>query len=446
MTPFEDFLFYDAGREAGSESLADAVTILHFSGCPDFLRLERAISGTARHHSAARSLVSVHANGTLDWTGTQSEIQLLRRENLSLPLPPLQIQKEPGLKFWFCDSPDSDGFQLWFQFHHVTTDALGSFRFLEEIFERYAAETPENAADFQAEFPNDAEFPMEAEFPNDAELDVRQAVNPRVTFALICAAVWQIVAFPFRRKPRELGHSTVSASEEAPAESSWEPLFRTLTREETRKRLDAAHEQGVSVNDQILAAAFRAVENLQPDGRPIQIAVPVNTRSGRFLKMPLRNLVSVVFLRASRRMLRRSDARLLRWIHRQMAPKRKELRADLLLQELKWLCAWRWRGDRRGGMKWFVRRKTPLATLVVSNLGVLFRDSRFPRTPDGRLQIGSLTLDRVEQISPRTTDAAITLALGTYAGRLHFGLNWDPKRVDREEARRFLDFLTEYDP
>ena len=127
-----------------------------------------------------------------------------------------------------------------------------------------------------------------------------------------------------------------------------------------------------------------------------------------------------------------------------MEPKRKELRADLLIQELKWLCAWRWRGDRRGGMKWFVRRKTPLATLVVSNLGVLFRDSRFPRTPDGRLQIGSLTLDRVEQISPRTTDAAITLALGTYAGRLHFGLNWDPKRVDREEARRFLDFLTEY--
>ena len=97
-------------------------------------------------------------------------------------------------------------------------------------------------------------------------------------------------------------------------------------------------------------------------------------------------------------------------------------------------------------MKWFVRRKTPLATLVVSNLGVLFRESRFPRTSDDRLKIGSLTLDRVELISPRTTDAAITLALGTYAGRLHFGLNWDPKRVDRDEARRFLDFLTEYDP
>ena len=50
MTPFEDFLFYDAQREAGSESLADAVTILHFSGQPDFLRLERAISAAARRH------------------------------------------------------------------------------------------------------------------------------------------------------------------------------------------------------------------------------------------------------------------------------------------------------------------------------------------------------------------------------------------------------------
>ena len=429
MTPFEDFLFYDAGREVGPESLADAVTILHFSGQPDFLRLERAISEAARHHSTARSTVSVHADGSLEWTGSQSEVPLVRSESLSLPLPPLEIQKEPGLKFWFCASPDSDGFQLWFQFHHAATDALGSFRFLEEIFERYAAEMPEAPAD------------LEAEFPTDVELDVRQAVKPRVTFGLVCAAVWQIVTFPFRRKPREIRHA-----EKNSAESRQEPLFRTLTREETRKRLNAAHEQGVSLNDQILAAAFRAVEDLQADGRPIQIAVPVNTRSGRFLKMPLRNLVSVVFLRASRQKLRRSDARLLGWIHRQMAPKRKELRADLLLQELKWLCAWRWHGDHRWGMKWFVRRKTPLATLVVSNLGVLFRDSRLPRTPDGRLQIGALTLDRVEQVSPRTTDAAITLALGTYAGRLHFGLNWDPDRVDRQDAQRFLDFLTEYEP
>ncbi|MBQ6106881.1 MAG: hypothetical protein IJK97_01620, partial [Thermoguttaceae bacterium] len=388
MTPFEDFLFYDAQRATGAEPLADAVTILHFSGQPDLFRLERAISEAARHHPTARSLVSVHANGTLDWTGPQSEVQLVRAESLSLPLPPLQIQKEPGLKFWLCDAPDSEGFQLWFQFHHAATDALGSFRFLEEIFQRYAAETAENPADW------------EAEFPTDEELDVRQAVDPRVTFALVCAAVWQILAFPFRRKPREIRHA-----EKTQAESPKEPLFRTLTREETRKRLDAAHEQGVSLNDQILAAAFRAVENLQSDGRPIQIAVPVNTRSGRFFKMPLRNLVSVVFLRTSRRKLRGSDARLLGWIHRQMAPKRKELRADLLLQELKWLCAWRWRGDHRWGMNWFVRRKTPMATLVVSNLGVLFRDSRLPRTADGRLQIGSLTLDRVEQISPRTTDA-----------------------------------------
>ena len=434
MTPFEDFLFYDAGREAGSESLADAVTILHFSGRPDFLRLERAISEAARHHPTAQNSVLVHSNGTLEWTCSQSEIQLVRPESLSLPLPPLQIQKEPGLKFWFCESPDSDGFQLWFQFHHVATDALGSFRFLEEIFERYAAGTSENPAD------------LDAEFPTDAELDVRQAVQPRVTFSLVCAAVWQIFAFPFRRKPREIGRSTVSFSEGKPAESPKEPISRTLTREETQQKLDAAHEQRVSLNDQILAAVFRAVENLQSDGRPIQIAVPVNTRSGRFLKMPLRNLVSVVFLRASRRMLRGSDAKLLDWIHRQMEPKRKKLRAELLIQELKWLCAWRWKGDRRWGMKWFVRRKTPLATLVVSNLGVLFRDSRLPKTSDGRLQIGSLTLDRVEQISPRTTDAAITLALGTYAGRLHYGLNWDPKRVDHEDAQRFLEFLTEYEP
>ena len=91
MTPFEDFLFYDAGREVGSESLADAVTILHFSGRPDFLRLERAISEAARHHPTAQNSVLVHSNGTLEWTCSQSEIQLVRPESLSLPLPPLAL-------------------------------------------------------------------------------------------------------------------------------------------------------------------------------------------------------------------------------------------------------------------------------------------------------------------------------------------------------------------
>ncbi|MBQ9454194.1 MAG: hypothetical protein IJU53_00830 [Thermoguttaceae bacterium] len=429
MTPFEDFLFYDAQRANDIESLADAVTILHFSGQPDILRLERAISEAAEHHPTSRCLVSIRPDGTLDRTISPSEIPLVREESLSVPLPPLQIQKEPGLKFWFLNLPDSGGFQLWFQFHHVTTDALGAFRFLEEIFERYAAETTNGSVD------------LKSEYPTDSELDVCQAVKPRVTFSLVCAAVWQILTFPFRRKPRE-----ISISGKSLVGTAKQPLFRTLTIEETRQRLDAAHKQGISLNDQILAATFRAIENLQPDRRPIQIAVPVNTRSGRFLKMPLRNLVSVVFIRASRQMPYWSDARLLRWIHRQMSPDRKKLRADLLIQELKWLCAWRWKGDHRWGMKWFVRRKSPLATVVVSNLGVLFRDSRLPRTEDGRLKIGSLTLERVEQISPRTTNAAITLALGTYAGRLHFGMNWDPTRVERAEAQRLLDFLTTYEP
>jgi len=447
MTPFEDFLFYDAQRGISPESLADAVTILRFSGPLDFSRWERAISATLEHHPTASCFVQFHSDGTLGWKqNPQKQVsRLVQVSEFSFPLPPLQIQQEPGLKFWLCASPDSNSFQVWFQFHHVTTDALGSFRFLEEIFERYAAETTDGPTDF------------EAEFPADVELDVNQAVKPRVTSALVRAAVWQILTFPFRCKPRELHSLPALTGEKSAVEKSSskqkteKPIFQTLTREETQKWLDLAHEQGVSVNDLILAAAFRATEKFPANGtlhsgkKPVQIAVPVNTRSGRFLQMPLGNLVSVVFLRASRSVLRRPDSGLLRWIHRQMEPGRKKTRADLLLQELKWLCAWRWDGNRRWGMKWFTSRKTPLATLVVSNLGVLFRNSRLPRTEDGRLKIGPLTLDRVEQISPRTTDASLTLAVGTYADRLHFGLNWDVKRVRREDAEEFLKILGEAD-
>ncbi|MDO4628008.1 MAG: WS/DGAT domain-containing protein [Planctomycetia bacterium] len=169
----------------------------------------------------------------------------------------------------------------------------------------------------------------------------------------------------------------------------------------------------------------------------IQIAVPVSLRKAPMDGMPLRNIVSVMFL-AEPVKIRKSREDFLRHIHRKMTYFRHHFRAELLLLELKWLCALRLGRDRRWGMRRFISRKTPLATLVVSNLGILLNFSTLPRTEEGKILAGTLCVEEIQLVSPRTTDAALTVAVGTYANRLHFGLHPDPCRLSDEATRRFL--------
>ena len=54
-----------------------------------------------------------------------------------------------------------------------------------------------------------------------------------------------------------------------------------------------------------------------------------------------------------------------------------------------------------------------------------------------------MILERVEQASPRTTNAALTIAAGTYAGRLHLGINHDPGRISDDTVHLFLRLMIE---
>lgn len=468
MIPFEDFLFFDSEVHGIP---ADAMTLCRFSGRLDRERLEKAIHETAERSQIGERCAVCRRNGTLDWS--EKEIPVGIRYFHGAPTPEtlpdsaISITRESGLRFWIYDEPEEDRFQLWFQFHHLTTDALGSFLFLDEIFERYAG-----LAVSHADVPdgNGIAAALCPEFSGVLRKTVWKQLGTALGSFLCRGRFTSAMPLELREnaangKTQIPGLISSRNASDAGAETELPVLFHAFSRQETQEFLGAARAEGVSLNDLLLASVFRAAWRLQENFSPktkrkaVQIAIPVSLRKPS-QNFPLRNLVSVVFLTENLRNWRsryfhsgtvsrnaknvsetEQSRRFLHEIRGQMLRSHAEKRAELLLLELKWLCALRFGGDHRWGMKWFLRRKTPLATLVFSNLGVLFRDSRLPRTEDGRLCVGNLTLDEIRLASPRTVDAALTIALGTYAGRMTFGINHDPKRLTDESVRLFEHFL-----
>ncbi len=453
MMPFETFLFYDSRRTPASTCPADALTILKVSGKLDYPRFRSAILDASAKNFAARRPVDFHENGIIEWSETENlpEIHYFQGKPTSqtAPTAPINILREPGIRFWIYDEPEKERAEIWYHFHHVATDALGSFLFLDEILSRYAGiKLPET--------------------PVFTEEDVTAAANIHATFPLSRCACRQVLAYftnflnPFRLTPLELRDPCADGNTQFPSliqdenhehETPIMPaLFHTFERDFTRKLRNYARKEGVSMNNLLLSTAFCATarletETLHPAPRKhffrfcrrnsIQIAVPISLRKAPLDRMPLRNIVSVIFL-AEPMKLWKSREKFLRRIHRKMTYFRRHLRAELLLLELKWLCALRLGRDRRWGMRRFINRKTPLATLVVSNLGVLLNFSTLPRTEEGKIQTGTLCIEEIQLVSPRTTDAALTVAVGTYANRLHFGIHPDPRRLSDDAPRRFL--------
>lgn len=92
-----------------------------------------------------------------------------------------------------------------------------------------------------------------------------------------------------------------------------------------------------------------------------------------------------------------------------------------------------------GDLSLFLRSKQCRATATFSNIGRTFTDVPLERTEDGRVRIGDLTLDAIENAPPIRPRSPISVAALTYGGRLTFGFRFDPRYLTDAEAQAFLD-------
>jgi hypothetical protein len=82
-------------------------------------------------------------------------------------------------------------------------------------------------------------------------------------------------------------------------------------------------------------------------------------------------------------------------------------------------------------------RRKAFATVVVSNLGRIFSQSRLPRR-DGKLVAGNLVLERFLGITPIRPLTRSAILLVEYAGELTVCVRCDPQQFEPEDVQEFL--------
>ncbi len=498
MTPFEEFLFWDA-KIPGSP--ADAVTHLVFRGLMDRETLERAFYSLLKDTPHAVETLEEREGGVAGWV-TRPE----HAEKVALPLgepflwwfdapyredavpvgvlEPIHMTETPGVRVAVFRDADAGRTDVILHFHHVATDAGGSFLFLEELLRRYA----EIAAGDSEDAPkNREETPWEkANLPASAG---KVRIDFPLAWMLMKEAVrWSAyVLNPWRRRvwritaPRSAtaaGHrweveSSADVNENAPQKDTGMLSARTpylhsadgkpalptreyfLSPEETASMRAAAKRLGVTMNDLLVTACFgashrwrvwREGEPLKPARVVYRMAVPVSLRGVTDQKFGLLgNAVSILFLNCRPCVCEKTPPHALLLRNAEMMRKLKRTGAyRILLRAVQGLHELRWgKGHPRWGAELYVRRQPAFASFVLSNVGPLFTGAWWPRSEDGKIRVADLVLDDVHVASPRTINVGIFCPIITYAGRLRLTAVYDPQRLSALEAGRWLTFLAD---
>ncbi|MCF0233908.1 MAG: hypothetical protein HUK22_02890, partial [Thermoguttaceae bacterium] len=220
--------------------------------------------------------------------------------------------------------------------------------------------------------------------------------------------------------------------------------LKTLTPEETTRIRSRAKSLGVTVNDLLVAAFAMALDRLREGlGQPVaarwRLAIPINLRQEKHRDCPACNIVTMAFLDLPAR-ARKSERAALRLANRRLNAIKKNYHKYFLGLALG-------NGERTAkligkDLRFFLHSDAVRASATFTNLGVIF--PKYPaKTPDGKVLVGDATMEFCDDFIPIRRNSSISLAGFTYAGRLRFGLRFDPKQTPADAAARFLDDLSD---
>lgn len=189
----------------------------------------------------------------------------------------------------------------------------------------------------------------------------------------------------------------------------------------TRALLARARAAGVTLNDVLVAALFRALAPSMDAGTAIRIAVPTSLRAGG--NQAFCNQVSMVFL--DRLAARVDDVGLLRGISTELADVKRwklgrAMHATLRLVD--------WMSD--SGLRWLARRRSLPFTAVLSNLGDTYG------TADEGWAVRVVGHDLLPPVRPGMN---VAMSAVGHDGRLSLTIRYARDRVAPTRARAVLD-------
>ncbi len=335
----------------------------------------------------------------------------------------INLESEVGMRFRVRQ--DSNGAVATMFFHHACSDGIGAARFFEDLLTAYHVRLESGSH----QTPDISRLPMRGQIPRIGRLPARLANEVRTLVREGHQWLFHPVTplgYPGRKPLLERDTSLEDIPTHAFDAAS---LSRLLA---------MARDRGVTLNDVLLAALFRTIEQwndrYQPARRTpwLRIAVPQNLRVPADRWMPAANKVTMCFVTRSRKACGHSDV-LLRGIGTEMAAARHWLRGKGLLRAMGLAQAIPW--IRRG----FLATHPCLATAVLSNLGDYGRwfCSSLPRD-GGVTRAGNLRVESISTVPPVRPNTHAAFCAASYGGVLRISVRRDPHCLARSDVLELL--------
>jgi hypothetical protein len=215
---------------------------------------------------------------------------------------------------------------------------------------------------------------------------------------------------------------------------------RRFTPEETKAIRAAAKRLGASVTELLMRDVFMALgvwRSEQGVVAPldwIRLGLPVSLRGPADRQLPAANVFSIVGIDRRGKSLGNRE-RLLRRAKEDLAMVRKHRleHTFLLLLGLHRLLP--------GSLRAYTRRETCRATLVMTNLGLLYPPRSSLLDPEQRLAVPGAVIEDVQIGAMFRAGTCASLAFGLYAGRLLADFHFDARFVTATQAESFMRAL-----
>ena len=423
LTPFEEYMFWD-------ETPAFPMTSwqrFRFSGRLDPELLLDALRAAATRHPLMNARIELR-RGKPYWRfdSAEPEISFYQNADEEKGLIPPDIKKTSGLGV-FYRAWEEDGrpmTDLGFSVHHSVSDGMGNMCFFEDIFLNYASK-------------KGTAVPPEAYRTLSPEsMTLRLAPNQtwKRYFKLISRGTKTTRDLLLHDAKPLLPIKKIDYDTPTVHPNRMEAFY--LTSEETRAYRARAKAEGLSLNDRLMCDFFRAWGDFErkfvpTKNRWIRVAMPINMRPADLPDLFATNVVSMVFLDRRPSQITEDDA-FAREIHRETDWIKKADQGYALLVNL--------RSVRNTiGIKHLLHGRRCWSTTVLSNLGVLFKNTQLPRTEDGRLIVGDAVLETFYGMPPFRAKTFTGCGVWTYAGRLGFGMRYDERYLTGEESSFAFD-------
>ncbi len=363
----------------------------------------------------------------LDWEEAEVPSECARGERIDLT-------REVGLRIRVRH--ERARARVSFQFHHATTDGLGSMQFIGDLLAIYGQMTAapgEEVPELE---------PLEPQFLTGRARKWPTASDPQRHFLLRMAGrtLELLGRFPVSLAAPHRSGPRLRSDPQAPAFVS-----RFFPRDVYQGLKARAAACGVSVNDLLVLDMFQTIRawnrlwGRKENWSWYRIGVPLSLRTPQDDPMPAANLLSFMFLtRRARDCDGAREEKLLKFIHGE---------SEFVVQgdsRLMFTYGVRLLLNFPGLLRGLLRVPICQATAILSNVGDVRRAfrARFP-LKQGRCVAGNVRLEALLGASPIRHKTRIAVALGTYAGALFVNMQCDRRFFTPDEAEQLADLFAE---